>query len=76
MRRHGLADGADNGVPAPSASSGASLWFTLRSAPTQSRRWLELAGEYRCHDLPWQAGYAARQALRLNPGLRTPKSTP
>ena len=31
--------------------------------------WLELAHSYTEHDLPWQAEYTARQALRLDASL-------
>jgi protein O-GlcNAc transferase len=45
-------------------------WQRLRVSAVQPRLWLELAIDYQRHDLPWQAGYAARQALRCDPGLR------
>ena len=42
------------------------LWATLATAPTQLAPWLDLARAYAAASLPWQAGYAARQALRLD----------
>jgi protein O-GlcNAc transferase len=45
----------------------AALWRELRRDPTQVASWLALATIYARRDLPWQAGYAARQCLRLNP---------
>ena len=47
-----------------------SAWQALRADPRQSRRWLELAAVYQRHRLPWQAAYAARQALRCEPALQ------
>jgi predicted O-linked N-acetylglucosamine transferase (SPINDLY family) len=44
-------------------------WNGLRADPAQAPAWLELARDYAARALPWQAGYAARQALRLDPGL-------
>ena len=45
------------------------LWCQLRATPTQAPLWLELARAYAAADLPWQTGYTARQALRLDQGL-------
>ncbi len=47
-----------------------SLWQALRGSPVQSALWFELARQYRRHGLLWQAGYAARQALRCDARLR------
>jgi predicted O-linked N-acetylglucosamine transferase (SPINDLY family) len=46
------------------------LWRQLRQDPLQAPAWLALARDYAARALPWQAGYAARQALRLDPSLR------
>lgn len=46
------------------------LWSTLATAPTQVASWLDLARAYAAASLPWQAGYAARQALRLDSTLQ------
>jgi protein O-GlcNAc transferase len=45
-------------------------WSALRRTPLHAARWLDLVRDYRQNDLPWQAGYAARQALRCDPALR------
>jgi predicted O-linked N-acetylglucosamine transferase (SPINDLY family) len=45
------------------------LWQLLRQSAVQPLVWLDLARYYEGHDLPWQAGYAARQALRFDAGL-------
>lgn len=45
------------------------LWDGLRQSPTQSARWFDLAHCYSHYRLPWQAGYAARQAVRFDPAL-------
>jgi len=45
------------------------LWQHLRQSAQQADVWLDLARRYVQRDLPWQAGYAARQALRLDPAL-------
>jgi len=45
-------------------------WQLLRASPKQPLLWLELARGYESHGLPWQAGYAARQALRCDAALR------
>jgi len=45
------------------------LWQSLRQSVAQPTVWLDLARSYASRGLPWQAGYAARQALRLDAGL-------
>ena len=45
------------------------LWRQLGATPTLTASWLDLARAYAAEGLPWQAGYTARQALRLDPGL-------
>lgn len=45
------------------------LWQSLRQSVAQPKVWLDLALCYASRSLPWQAGYAARQALRLDTGL-------
>jgi protein O-GlcNAc transferase len=45
------------------------LWARLRQAVAQPEVWLDLARLYAAHQLPWQAGYAARQAVRMDAGL-------
>ncbi len=45
-------------------------WRQLRQDPLRALVWLALARNYAARDLPWQAGYAGRQALRLDPALR------
>src|SRR5688572_1075866 len=54
----------------PSETDIAMLWQRLRRSATQPELWLELARRYAACALPWQAGYAARQALRLDAALR------
>ncbi|MDQ5984742.1 MAG: hypothetical protein CSYNP_00438 [Syntrophus sp. SKADARSKE-3] len=44
-------------------------WKVLRKSPTQSGAWLALAKEYERRGMPWQAGYAARQAFRCDNNL-------
>jgi len=44
-------------------------WLTLRDAPVQPQVWVGLAREYAQRGLSWQAGYAARQALRCDRAL-------
>ena len=44
-------------------------WTQLRANPAHAPAWLELARDYKRRNLPWQAGYAARQALRCDPAL-------
>ncbi len=46
-----------------------SAWLALRGAPLQAPVWLDLARAYALRGLPWQAGYAARQAVRCDPAL-------
>lgn len=46
------------------------LWQQLRRSPTQSGVWFNLARTYALQGLLWQAGYTARQALRLDAALR------
>lgn len=48
----------------------AAHWAALRQSPAQAPVWLELARCYAAGALPWQAGYAARQAVRLDAALR------
>jgi hypothetical protein len=45
-------------------------WRALRQHPVQPDTWFGLAGDYAARGLPLQAGYAARQALRLAPERR------
>lgn len=47
----------------------AAHWALLRKSAVQAQVWRDLAHAYACHGLPWQAGYAARQALRLDAAL-------
>ncbi len=47
----------------------ATLWRRLAGSATQPALWLALARSYARQRLPWQAGYAARQALRLDAAL-------
>ncbi len=51
--------------------SGKSLpqWSLLRSSAVQASAWFELARQYDYRKLPWQAGYAARQAVRCDAAL-------
>lgn len=46
------------------------VWQSLRASPIQANAWLDLASRYAQRSLPWQAGYAARQALRCDAALR------
>jgi protein O-GlcNAc transferase len=48
-----------------------SPWARLRLSPVDATAWYELAQNYAAIDLPWQAGYAARQAVRCNADLRS-----
>jgi len=48
----------------------ARLWQQLRRFPTRPALWLELVRGYAERGLVWQAGYAARQAYRLDASLR------
>ncbi|MEO5353376.1 MAG: TIGR03032 family protein [Magnetococcus sp. XQGC-1] len=43
------------------------LWKRLRRSAVQPGLWLEMVRIYARHQLFWQAGYAARQVLRLDP---------
>lgn len=54
------------------ASDHAALWQRLQQSALQPALWLALAEDYVRCALPWQAAYAARQALRLDaaPGTR------
>ncbi len=45
------------------------LWQKLRQSAIQPAVWFDLARVYAGSGLQWQAGYAARQALRLDAGL-------
>ena len=47
----------------------AKLWQRLGESATQPTVWLALARSYAGQGLPWQAGYAARQALRFDAAL-------
>ena len=49
----------------------AKLWQQLKHSPTQPELWLNLAGNYTKLGLPWQAGYAARQTIRLDTKMLT-----
>lgn len=44
-------------------------WTLLRKSAAQAQVWFDLARSYTVHGLPWQAGYAARQALRFDAAL-------
>lgn len=44
-------------------------WIMLRQSVAHAQAWSDLAHIYAGHGLPWQAGYAARQALRLDAAL-------
>lgn len=46
-------------------------WTRLKANPRDAEAWLARARHYAALDLPWQAGYAARQAHRLSAPLRT-----
>lgn len=45
-------------------------WALLRASAVQAPAWLDLARHYAGRNLSWQAGYAARQALRCDSALR------
>ncbi len=47
------------------------LWLTLATKPLQPAVWLQLAHVYRAGKLLWQAGYTARQAVRLDGSVRS-----
>lgn len=55
---------------AENAPEALTLWIRLRSTPTEASAWQALAAWYVAHDLPWQAEYAGRQAVRCAPELR------
>jgi len=44
-------------------------WTLLRSSAVRAEVWRDLARAYAARGLPWQAGYAGRQALRLDESL-------
>lgn len=44
-------------------------WTLLRISAVQAQVWLALTRSYADHELPWQAAYTARQALRLDASL-------
>lgn len=46
------------------------LWQRLAGSATQPALWFALAHSYARCGLRWQAGYAARQAVRLDPALK------
>ncbi|MFM9971012.1 MAG: hypothetical protein ACKVQK_21670 [Burkholderiales bacterium] len=46
-------------------------WLALRAAPAHAQHWFELARIYAAENLDWQAGYAARQALRCDASLKS-----
>jgi len=45
------------------------MWQQLRQSATLTAVWWRLAHKYAAQGLPWQAGYAARQAVRLDASL-------
>ena len=45
------------------------LWIALTQSLLQPTVWFELAKGYGAEKLPWQAGYAARQAVRVDGGI-------
>lgn len=45
-------------------------WALLRASAVQAPVWLDLARHYASRGLHWQAGHAARQALRCDANLR------
>ena len=45
------------------------LWRELRLKVTQPLLWQALARQYAKQSLPWQGGYTARQAVRLDASL-------
>mgnify|MGYP003385341301 CR=1 FL=1 len=45
------------------------LWAALRISAVDAQTWFALAKTYTTLGLPWQGGYTARQALRLDAGL-------
>src|SRR5262249_32703428 len=46
----------------------AALWRSIAREPACGAHWRSLARAYAAQELPWQAAYAARQALRVEPG--------
>jgi len=50
-------------------SSIRALWREVAAGPAQAGPWRDMARACAKADLPWQAGYSARQTLRLNPAL-------
>jgi hypothetical protein len=46
-------------------------WQLLRTSAVQAAVWFDLARDYGQRDLRWQAGYAARQALRCDAAMRS-----
>jgi predicted O-linked N-acetylglucosamine transferase (SPINDLY family) len=56
-------------VDAPAAVDVAALWQQLALSPIQATVWLALARCYAGQSLLWQAGYTARQALRMDATL-------
>ena len=44
-------------------------WQRLRASVVDGEAWLELARRYHGRGLDWQAGYAARQAVRCQSAL-------
>jgi len=50
-------------------SDTAVMWQQLRQSATLTAVWWRLAHKYAAQGLPWQAGYAARQAVRLDASL-------
>jgi protein O-GlcNAc transferase len=67
MSNHQDPDGTLSGTP---PADTAELWRQLRASARQAGVWLALAADYRRHALPWQAGHAARQALRCDATVR------
>ncbi len=55
---------------AAASNDTSSPWQSLRVSPIQPSAWLHLARDYVRRNLPWQAGYTARQALRCDAALR------
>lgn len=56
----------ENTAPSHTISS---AWVALRGAPLRAPVWLDLARAYAVRGLSWQAGHAARQAVRRDPAL-------
>lgn len=51
------------------------LWRQLKSNPLQAMAWYELTKLYTAAALPWQAAFAAQQALRLDSSLNASLTT-